>query len=677
MRLRLLAVLLAVLLVAGASAEGDLVRRLYQAEQDGRTAPQLALPASALPPAVQRRLSDVRLSWGSLSGLLQRALLWDSGFVFVTPTKLAQIYTSCARTMADLHVDLAAIQTLQTNGSSCDVQRCGLNNHFLSKSCPTDRVARVARCAVSPADLADASDATGVFWAEDGQNPDVPNAVLRRHAQRGLDGAAANLYAIHLSDRIFDGPRACQLRGDPIIPCRDRTDTDIDFCEAAFGATVDVWLRLVATPRDRPFSTKALTLIFTLSAVLVAVLAVLVHVQRQRSMAKTDDEPAPTDQFLSVDIHGNNSSMDVFEAHARAEGGSVEDQISNNALCAKSALLQRFVSDPSIITKRIAFSHLNFLRVLSKGANGEVWLGQLESRYVAIKCLLPTKRKDLRALEQFSEEIRLASLLEHPRIVSFCGIAWHSLMNLSIVTEYMEKGDLESFLALPTTPEQLSWAREKALLARDIADALVYLHSLVPVVIHRDLKSKNILLDQQLRAKLSDFGLSRETSTDETMTNGVGTILWSAPEVLEGKRYDEKSDIFSFGIVLSEIDTCALPYGFNKDKSRNKMKSMQIVHLVAEGKLLPTFRDDCPAEIVALARSCLDLDPSRRPSAMQIVHTLRSRVLPAVARQAPTSSGSQAQEEPTGLARTLSTRTSSSTSSWSSRPKRSQSRSHN
>ncbi|GLE09946.1 hypothetical protein PINS_up021891 [Pythium insidiosum] len=165
------------------------------------------------------------------------------------------------------------------------------------------------------------------------------------------------------------------------------------------------------------------------------------------------------------------------------------------------------------------------------------------------------------------------------------------------------------------------------------------------------------------------------------MTNGVGTILWSAPEVLEGKRYDEKADIFSFGIVLSEIDTCALPYGFNKDKSRNKMKSMQIVHLVAEGKLLPTFRDDCPPEVVALARSCLDLDPSRRPARCR--SSTRCALACADSRgvglRGSSSSQSQprSQEDPTtGLMRTLSTRTSSSTSSWSSRPKRSQSRSH-
>lgn len=261
----------------------------------------------------------------------------------------------------------------------------------------------------------------------------------------------------------------------------------------------------------------------------------------------------------------------------------------------------------------------------------------------------------------------MASVLDHPRIVGFVGVAWQSLLHLCAITEYMERGDLESLLALPAASSTLTWQREKISLAIDIVDALVYLHSLVPVVIHRDLKSKNVLLDRHLRAKLSDFGLSRERSMEDTMTNGVGTILWSAPEVLEGNQYDEKADIFSFGIVLSEIDTCALPYGFTKDRGvggapgaangigigaaaglgaaaaigavaagagRSKMKSMQIVHLVSEGKLLPSFRDDCPAALVALAQRCLLLDPSSRPTAMEVAYELRSSILPMLLQQA-------------------------------------------
>uniref|UniRef100_H3G6F2 Protein kinase domain-containing protein n=1 Tax=Phytophthora ramorum TaxID=164328 RepID=H3G6F2_PHYRM len=78
-----------------------------------------------------------------------------------------------------------------------------------------------------------------------------------------------------------------------------------------------------------------------------------------------------------------------------------------------------------------------------------------------------------------------------------------------------------------------------------ICHALTYLHSLATPVIHRDLKSRNILLNHAMAAKLTDFGISRER-LDRTMTAGVGTSVWMAPEVMLGEKYDVKADIFSF-----------------------------------------------------------------------------------------------------------------------------------
>lgn len=146
--------------------------------------------------------------------------------------------------------------------------------------------------------------------------------------------------------------------------------------------------------------------------------------------------------------------------------------------------------------------------------------------------------------------------IEQERVAPFVGLAWDSLRDLCVITKFMEGGDLCSLLKLFDEHKSRSQGvdEDKILIATHLAHALAYLHSLKPPVIHRDLKSRNILLDTHLNAKRTDFGISREAS-DMTMTAGVGMSLWIAPEVMMGERYDEKADVFSFGVVLTELET--------------------------------------------------------------------------------------------------------------------------
>lgn len=609
----------------------DLVGQFYAAEKEGETAALLEITQSQLSSDAKSRLreSAASLSWGTLTGLQQRALLWDSGLVLTSDTSLVQILTTCSQTMSDILLDVQVVTQVvaDSNNSACSLSKCGGNSQFL-ENCPTDIIASSTRCVVDTSTLKNAQASDGAFWAEDGGSDALPVPIMRDHTTAT---AAIKMYAIHITDKAFVGTKSCEAKGRIIIPCRQMTANDANLCPPAKGKTLDAWLRYASVPAVSTFSTTSTILILLLAVVCLALFGVIYYLIKYKIYRKSGDDSSEnscTSNLLSNEQHLHGSTpMDVFARSGGRGSRGVDPTLSNDALCTKSVILRRFVADPAIVTKRISVTQLTFLRVLSKGGNGEVWLGQYESRYVALKCLLASKREDISSLERFTDEVRLASMLEHPRIVGFCGVAWQSLLHLCAVTEYLERGDLEDVLG-QSIAASLTWEKEKLLISMDIAEALVYLHSLEPVIIHRDLKSKNVLLDRHLRAKLSDFGLSRETSVEDTMTNGVGTILWSAPEVLEGKRYDEKADIFSFGIVLSEIDTCMLPYGFNKDRTKNKMKSMQIVHLVAEGKLLPSFRDDCPPAIVELARDCLELDPEKRPTAMEVVYRLRSKVFP-------------------------------------------------
>jgi tRNA A-37 threonylcarbamoyl transferase component Bud32 len=288
-----------------------------------------------------------------------------------------------------------------------------------------------------------------------------------------------------------------------------------------------------------------------------------------------------------------------------------------------------FLNDPVIVTNRLDHKLLKLGKCISKGGFGVVFLGEYKGRRVAIKKIRPDRSVTTAEIELFLKEIILMAVLYHPRVVEFIGVAWENLRHLSAVTEFMDNGDLREVLhGYKLRGERLSWESHKATIALHIAEGLAYLHGLKPKVIHRDLKSKNVLLNMYLEAKLSDFGISRMRYLVEThMTAGVGTSFWIAPEVLLGRDYDEAADIFSFGVVLSEIDTDDYPYWNDENTSnRGRIQEAEILSLVAEGKMRPTFSDDCPKAILDLADCCLQKDPEDRPTAAEIVVILEHMI---------------------------------------------------
>uniref|UniRef100_A0AAV1UKM6 Protein kinase domain-containing protein n=1 Tax=Peronospora matthiolae TaxID=2874970 RepID=A0AAV1UKM6_9STRA len=304
--------------------------------------------------------------------------------------------------------------------------------------------------------------------------------------------------------------------------------------------------------------------------------------------------------------------------------------------------------DDDILQCRLLQEEVVREELIAKGGYGAVYLATFQNEKVVTKQLLPERARDKGWSSNFMDEIRLCSTLDHPKIVRFIGVTWSSLLDVSMVMEYMPRGDLSTMLRMQLEREthdkrardDYAWfhsvgeggkLRHKSLIALDIAEALVYLHSFESPIIHRDLKPKNVLLGDSWEAKLTDFGTSRAVDEDQTMTAEIGTVSWIAPEVLRGEQYSEKADVYSVGIILTELDTCRRPYSHGVPGASHrgadgnyKTSNTQIAVLVSAGSLRPEVHPDCPRSVRRLVDKCLAYDPEDRPSALQIHFELRN-----------------------------------------------------
>ena len=256
---------------------------------------------------------------------------------------------------------------------------------------------------------------------------------------------------------------------------------------------------------------------------------------------------------------------------------------------------------------RVQLSDFIIEKETGNGVSAVVYYGKDKKTgaEVAVK-KLKTKKLTGAYLQSFQREIGILATIHYPTLLKFVGAT--ETPPFCIVTEWMENEslyhDLQKFHRLD--PSMLTIA------AYDIARGVRYLHSIH--VIHRDLKSLNILIDRNLLIRICDFGFSRkheENDNDGPLTKNIGTPHWMAPELLSPDLpYDSKVDVYAYGIVLWEILTGNQPY--------KGLKVPEIISEVSLHDMRPPIPNGTPENVRKLITSCWARDPTTRPTFEEI-----------------------------------------------------------
>ncbi|KAG5562328.1 hypothetical protein RHGRI_005155 [Rhododendron griersonianum] len=275
-----------------------------------------------------------------------------------------------------------------------------------------------------------------------------------------------------------------------------------------------------------------------------------------------------------------------------------------------------------------ATDNYNANRILGQGGQGTVYKGMLiDGRIVAIK---KSKALDEGKHEPFINEVVILSRINIRNVVKLFGCCLETEVPM-LVYEFIPNGTLSQCLHDQNEEFPLTWDL-RLRIATEIAGALFYLHSLASIAIyHRDIKSANILLDEKFRAKVSDFGISRSISVDNThLTTAVqGTFGYLDPEYFQSSQFTEKSDVYSFGVVLVELLTGKKPILSGKSNEGGSLTAYFLLTM-KENRLYDILdarvvKEGGEKEILAvanIAKRCLYLNGSSRPTMKEVVMEL-------------------------------------------------------
>ncbi|CAK4650961.1 hypothetical protein LEN26_006959 [Aphanomyces euteiches] len=616
-----------------ASNSSDYVARFKQIYLSNPTSGTVSYDGVVIPASVTSRLEAVGLTFASLPNLMRQALLWDMGLVVGEVNgvdMLMQVLVQANATMASIALSFEEYgQSTAGRGLKCT--NCSFNNQTYLRQEQMDgtNLAFILKCAVELVSV----DANSSIIAQDALPASViPQPRLYKH-QDVTQGWT--LPAIHTLPRTAPGASGeatyakCPTDASHqalIIPCETKfqRSESLNINLPTPSAAMTAWLQeFKATNPDLGDSSSNTGVIVgcsigALALILLVVAFIWFRRRRQRQQVMDQDiayTPGPPTASHHQDSLGKLQGG--VSSYMTSVSGGGSDLARSRAATALDGV------DLSMISiYRLDQDAIDVRKFLGSGAYANVMLGSYKDRDIAIKRLLPG-RASLTEVQALVDEIVLMAGFSSPYIIEFVGAVWDKPVDLACVMEYMDLGDLRHYLS-HRAPSDFSWS-EKLECIYNIIEGLVYLHSFP--VIHRDLKSRNVLLDSRKGTKLTDFGISKE-QTQDTMTIGVGTYRWMAPEILRDNHYDVAADIFSFGMILSEFGTHHIPYADRVNPRDGKpLIDTAIMAMVIGGDIRPTFPEEMPQALKSLAMECLAHDPESRPTAYMASHLIRGQMI--------------------------------------------------
>jgi len=255
----------------------------------------------------------------------------------------------------------------------------------------------------------------------------------------------------------------------------------------------------------------------------------------------------------------------------------------------------------------IDLSQLQIVAKIAGGAYSNLYKGQYYGQDVAVKIIKDEKERFCR-YDEFMRELNIMRKVRHKNVVQFIG-ACTAKPNLCILFEYMSLGSVHDYLR-KTGALCLS---EVLRISIDVCRGMDYLHKIG--LIHRDLKTGNLLCDENKVVKVADFGVARVVAENGDMTAETGTYRWMAPEVIEHKPYNQKADVFSFGVILWELLTGMVPY--------SDLTPLQAAVGVVQTGLRPQIPQHCPVQLVNIMGACWRQTANDRPSFSELLAQLQ------------------------------------------------------